>query len=283
MILAAPISGSLTNVSIDGWDIAFAVVTLVIAWILGRITQRTVLRLAGRVEGISPDLRVLAARLSKYFVLLIGIGIALGFLGAPVQPLLAAVVIVGIVAALALRGIADNFAAGVIIQTRRPIHVGDDIEALGHIGVVRELNSRAVVIENLQGAMVHLPNAKLLDNPIVNHSTRPSRCSEVEVELSSDEEPLELSHAVRASTSGVAGVLAEPAPTVAVTGVEPGKLVAVVRFWHEPASTAGVTGAVIGALAHDFRARGTPATVTWTSTLAPPLSAAPPAPAPPRP
>ncbi|WP_366518579.1 mechanosensitive ion channel domain-containing protein [Herbiconiux sp.] len=47
---------------------------------------------------------------------------------------------------LALRGVSANFTAGIILQTRHPINVGDDIEFDEFHGVVQELNGRSVVL-----------------------------------------------------------------------------------------------------------------------------------------
>lgn len=51
-------------------------------------------------------------------------------------------IILGVVLALVLRGIADNFAAGVVIQSRHPVRLGDEIDALRYVGTVRALNGR---------------------------------------------------------------------------------------------------------------------------------------------
>jgi hypothetical protein len=63
-------------------------------------------------------------RLTKYLVYAVGVGVAVAVLGASLQPILAAVVIVGVVMVLALRGIADNFASAIVLQTRRPVQLG---------------------------------------------------------------------------------------------------------------------------------------------------------------
>ena len=60
-------------------------------------------------------------------------------------------IVFGVILALALRGIADNFAAGIVLQTRRPIHIGDEVESLGYVGNVLEMDGRAVVIETFDG------------------------------------------------------------------------------------------------------------------------------------
>ncbi|HKA05155.1 MAG TPA: mechanosensitive ion channel domain-containing protein [Acidimicrobiales bacterium] len=250
------------NPTIDGWDVAFALISLIVAWLLGRLAQRGVLRLADRLDGLTPDLRALAGRITKYFVFVIGVGVALGFLGAPVQPLLAAAVIVGIVVVLAMRGVADNFAAGIVLQTRRPIHVDDEIETLGHTGIVRELNGRAVVIETPQGAFVHLPNSKVLDSPIVNHSARSAQRSEVEIRLSGSA----MLDGVRTATAAASGVLADPAPSVLLTAVEPERVTAVVSYWHAPGSAAAVTATVIEAVAEQLRLNGQPTDISAKRT-----------------
>jgi small-conductance mechanosensitive channel len=118
---------------ITGTEIVVAVIVLVISWIAARMARRAVLEVLAKLSGVSEDLRQLAGRLTKYFVLLIGFGVALTVLGASVQPFITAAIIVAVVAGLALRGVAENFAAGVVIQTRRPIQIGDDIRALNHV------------------------------------------------------------------------------------------------------------------------------------------------------
>jgi Flp pilus assembly secretin CpaC len=81
----------------------------------------------------------LLARIVGYLVIFLGVGIALSLVGAPIQPLLAAAIVVVAVLGLALHGIAENFAAGVLLQTRRPIHVGDEVQSLGFEGNVVEI------------------------------------------------------------------------------------------------------------------------------------------------
>src|SRR5262245_45119418 len=121
--------------TVTGWDLALALVVLIASYVLARLSRRTVTRLLDHVEGVTPDVRSLVERVTFYFVFLVGVGVALSIFGVPVEPLLTAAVIVGVIAVLALRGVAENFAAGVVLQTRRPIQLGDTVESLGHRGV----------------------------------------------------------------------------------------------------------------------------------------------------
>jgi small conductance mechanosensitive channel len=267
------IADRVTTSNITGSDLLIAAIVMVVAWVVSRFARRAVVDLLGRLEGVSEDMRQLAGRLTKYFVLLIGVGVALTFLGAPIQPLLSAAIIVAVVAALALRGIADNFAAGVVIQTRRPIQLGDHVEALGHAGIVRQLNGRSVVIETADGKMVHLPNAKVLDSPIVNSSTSAARQGEVEVRSAGVDDVDGTVDAVIAATASVPGVLAEPAPVMLLQQIEPKQLTALVHFWHGPDSGPSVVSAVVRGIAEAERRRGVVTTVLASSPGSKPSSA----------
>lgn len=138
---------------------------------------------------------------------------------------------IGVVLALALRGIAENFAAGIVLQTRRPIEVGDEVDSLDYVGDVVEMNGRAVIIETFDGRRVHLPNSEVLSNPLVNHTERGARRSTVEVRSRSrefEETLRDLADVVAA----VPGVLPEPPPAVYLTSIDPVRVTALVQFWH---------------------------------------------------
>lgn len=187
-------------------------------------------KLLTRLQGLSDHLRDLAARAAGYVVLFVGFGIALSIIGVPIQPLLTAVIVIGVVLALALRGIAENFAAGIVLQTRRPIEVGDEVDSLDYVGDVVEMNGRAVIIETFDGRRVHLPNSEVLSNPLVNHTERGAR-STVEVRSRSrefEETLRDLADVVAA----VPGVLPEPPPAVYLTSIDPVRVTALVQFWH---------------------------------------------------
>src|SRR6185312_3350029 len=171
----------LASDNISGWDLALAAGVILAAWIASVFAKKGVLAVLGRLEGISKGAAILTARIVRYVVLLAGIGVAFAFLGASIQPLIAVALIVVAVVFLALRGISANFAAGVVLQTRHPIKVGDEIEVDGYVGVVQELNGRSVVITTVDGRMVHVPNSQLLNQPLVNHSELGRRRSQINV------------------------------------------------------------------------------------------------------
>ena len=272
-LLAVSLDDVISKSTVSAWDVALAVATLVIAWIAGRYAGRGVMRLASRLGGVNDDLRQLAGRVAKYSCWLLGAGIALTFLGAEIQPLLAAALIVAVVAILAIRGVTDNFAAGVVIQSRRPVHIGDEIEVLDQTGIVREMNSRAVVIETFDGRMVHLPNSKVLDEPLANHTLLGARRADVEVRVERTDSVTGILDALRAAATAADGVLVDRGVTVTLVGTDPQQLRVIVRYWHHPMTSFTTTTAVVDSLASVLADRSLTAAVT---SPVPPLMPAPP-------
>lgn len=259
---------------ISGWDLLIATLVVIAGWVVSIFVKRGATALLTRTPGISPGATLLIARIAKYVVILLGIGIGLSFLGASVQPLLAIAIIVGVVIALALRGVADNFAAGVVLQSRHPIKPGDEIATGEYVGTVLELNGRTVILRTVDGRTVHVPNGRLLQDPVVNHSQAGARRSEVEVRAAAGVLPPErLGEMLAAAASAVDGVHATvPAQTLIIT-VEPRRITARVRYWHHPMHGVVVTSGVVTALAAACAERQLPASVT-SALPSPPLTAA---------
>ena len=273
-LLAVSLDDVISKSTVSAWDVALAIATLVIAWIAGRYAGRGVMRLASRLDGVNDDLRQLAGRVAKYSCWLLGAGIALTFLGAENQPLLAAALIVAVVAILAIRGVTDNFAAGVVIQSRRPVHIGDEIEVLDQTGIVREMNSRAVVIETFDGRMVHLPNSKVLDEPLANHTLVGARRAEVEVRVEHTGPVTDLLDTLREAAAAAEGVVPDRAVTATLVGTDPERVRVIVRYWHRPMTSYAATTAVVEALASVLADRSLAAAVS--SPVPPPMPAPPP-------
>lgn len=238
---------TLPETSIEPLDAIIAAVVVLIGWILSRVTRRAVTRFMSRLDGMTPEMKRLAARSAGYVVLFAGFGVALTILGFPVQPFLAVALVILVVVVLAGRGIAENFAAGVVIQTRRPISIGDEVDSLGYNGFVKDMDGRAVVVETWDGRIVHLPNSEVLANPLVNDTNRGVRRSEVEVRVeSADVEGTR--RRILEATRSAEGVLTEPEPVVNLTAVDPDRVTTLVQFWHEPPSGRWVTSNVIASI-----------------------------------
>jgi small conductance mechanosensitive channel len=280
---AAPIEGPavkfksyLDGSTIGPWNALAAVLIAVVSFFAWRIARKASLRLLANLSGISQPVRLVISRIVGYVVLLTGLGAALAVLGAPLEPVLTVSFLIIAVLALALRGIADNFAAGVVIQTRKPIHLGDSIKTNGYVGIVKEVNGRAVVIECTDGRTVHIPNALVLTTPIVNETTHGTLRSDLEVRVAGGPQQVqEVCALIVAAASKAPGVRDDPGPYIRIQSIEPDRFIVLLRFWYPWPSTRKVTGDVIAAVASQLREAGRRATVTVPG-LFPPLPPSPP-------
>lgn len=238
-----------TTSTIDGWDVILAVLVVVLSIVAARVSRRAMLRLFGRVKGVPGDSARIIANVVKYFVLLVGVGVALNFVGATVQPLTTAAIVAGVVAILVLRGVAGNFGAGLVLQTRGPFKPGDEVELMGYVGTVKELNGRAVVIETVSGDTIHFANGQVVSVPMINRTATGRRRTELEIGATLSTAYDELRNAVATAVRGTKGVLPDPPPTTVAYRLEPDRVVFRVVFHHTSTDSAMVSGDVIDTVA----------------------------------
>ncbi|MDR2998201.1 MAG: mechanosensitive ion channel family protein [Microbacterium sp.] len=258
---------------VQWWQLVVAVIVGILGWIAAHFARKGMAALLSRVPNVPEAYVQPVARGVEYLVIAFGIGLALAILGANIQPLLAVVILVGVVVVLVLRGTADNFASSVMIQSRRTVQVGDIVQVDtpdGAItGTVTELNARAVILVSSDGATVHVPNAKLLSDSVVNLSSHGRLRSQVQVRLERRED--DTVDALLSRLTGVAGTaspsISDPAATV--QAVSPERVIATVRFWHPPADGLSATSEVVRALSDAFHAEKREATVSSAGAPAP--------------
>jgi small-conductance mechanosensitive channel len=256
------------SATISGWDILFAVLALIAGFVFGSLARRAVLAVGSRWPNVSSALITLLARVTKYLVVLLGVGVALAFLGANLQPLIVAVILVATISALALRDVAGNFGAAIVLQSRRPIDVGDSVQILGHTGTVQDLNARAVIIHTADGRSVHIPNSSVLDNPLINLSELGGARMSIQVAVLTDEPFDSVSARLSGAVAAVDGVLDRPVQ-VRATHLAQDRMSCSVDFWHGAADGPVVVSAVLVAVMQAMRDAGVTATVTSAETADP--------------
>jgi len=226
----------------------WAVVALVVAWILSRMVRRVSRRLLGGVLGLDDDAKRLISQFAGYFVILLGVALAVSLLGGDATPMLIVLVLVGVVITLASKSIAENFVSGLILQTRGTVRLGDEISAMGHTGTVFELNGRSVVITTPDGRNVHLPNVELLDGPLANHTSFGSRRSELEVRLGTNHDHDSMTASLAQAVSGCPHVSGDHPVTVDLVKTTKTTTDLAVRFWHDATDSSLAVGEVHRAL-----------------------------------
>ena len=157
-----------TNVSLldlgrDGIIVILAV--MLSLWLSGLIEQRLL-----RMSHLDNNVRVVMAKLFRALLILIGMLIALSFVGIDLTVLSVFGGAIGVGIGLGLQKLASNYIAGFTILLDRSIRVGDMITVDNRFGVVSKVTSRYVVVRGLDGVEAIVPNETLVTTTVLNHS-----------------------------------------------------------------------------------------------------------------
>lgn len=228
-------TNDLIDASSIGWsDVIGAIVAVIVGFALGGIARRLTKRALRRFPDMTEGFATIAARMVGWLVVLLGIVVGALLLGFNTGPMVIFLVIIGAVLFLSGRSLVENFGAGVILQTRAPFRLGDQIVHSDHTGVVMEINGRTTIIETPDGKTVHIANGDILRDPIVNLTAQGQRRSDVTVGVEYGTDLDRARAIIEAAVVANDGVFADPEPEVYAAQFGDSSIDFVVRYWHAP-------------------------------------------------
>lgn len=217
------------GLTLGDWLLAVAILVGGIA--IGRLARTLIARRFAEEEGeISAATTI--GRSVGMVLSLAGFVYALVILGVRLTPLLGAIGIGGIAVALAAQTVLTNALASTLLQLRHPFRRGDEIRTNDHEGRVVDVNFRTVVLVSPDGERIFIPSSKVIDEPIVNLTTRRRRRTTLEVGIDYDADLPAALALLHQAVASVDGVLSHPAPEVLVAGFGESSIELSIRFWH---------------------------------------------------
>ncbi|MGE5197338.1 MAG: mechanosensitive ion channel family protein [Deltaproteobacteria bacterium] len=144
----------------------------ILIFIIGKWIARLLSKIAGTAMQKAKLNETLASFLKNivYYVLLIFVCIAaLNKIGFETTSFVALLGAAGLAVGLALQGSLANFAAGVMLILFQPFKVGDEVDAGGASGIVKEIQIFSTVMEASDKKTIIVPNAKITADKIVIH------------------------------------------------------------------------------------------------------------------
>jgi small conductance mechanosensitive channel len=166
-------------------------VAVLLAFVIDRFLIGRAVRAAERMETsqISREARTrlsLIRRLISLAIILFGIGLALSQfteIRRLATGLLASTAVLGLILGFAGRTVIANFVAGVLMAIRQPIRIGDLITLGEEVhGRVVDIALTYTAVDRGDGSMLVVPNEKVINEVVVNHSAGNPRAP-VEVEV----------------------------------------------------------------------------------------------------
>ena len=219
---------------VTGWDFAIAVAVVIAAILLGRLVTKVVLRWLPEVDGVPEQVSLTLSRIAGYTVIVVGVVYAASWVGVDTGPIFLLILLLAVVAFFSMRPLLENFAAGLILQTRSPFEIGDEITLDAYSGEVVEIDSRTVRILTPDGIQVRLTNADVIGGTLVNMTREGARRTTVSVGVAYGTDLGRAREVLRNAVNSVDGVLVSPEAEIHLVRFNESSIDFELRFWHPP-------------------------------------------------
>lgn len=249
-----------TWISEKGVDFAINVISaaliFLVGWLVIRLIGAAVLRALtrnGKKKTLFTSFVSSVVMKICWAILLV---MVLGRLGVDVAPLIAGFGVTGFILGFAFQESLGNLASGMMIAINEPFKVGDVVDAAGHTGAIVEVNMMATVMATADNKRIVLPNKSVWGGPIVNYSALDKRRVDLQVGIAYGENVERAISVIRETVAKVPGVLAEPAPAVAVAGLDESQVTINVRPWSKTGDYWAVYSGVLQAVKEELDRAG---------------------------
>ena len=249
-----------TWISEKGVDFAINVISaaliFLVGWLVIRLIGAAVLRALtrnGKKKTLFTSFVSSVVMKICWAILLV---MVLGRLGVDVAPLIAGFGVTGFILGFAFQESLVNLASGMMIAINEPFKVGDVVDAAGHTGAIVEVNMMATVMATADNKRIVLPNKSVWGGPIVNYSALDKRRVDLQVGIAYGENVERAISVIRETVAKVPGVLAEPAPAVAVAGLDESQVTINVRPWSKTGDYWAVYSGVLQAVKEELDRAG---------------------------
>ena len=124
----------------------------------------------------------------RYIILTVGIISALSEIGIDTKALLTSLGVAGLTLGFAAKDTLSNLISGIFIFWDRPFVLGDLVEFGGYYGRVDQNTMRSTRLVTVDGKMVAIPNANIVNSPVVSYTNFPHLRIDIEVTVGVEED-----------------------------------------------------------------------------------------------
>jgi potassium-dependent mechanosensitive channel len=153
--------------------IVFVLMLVASVW-LARLAKSAAQRALEKRPNVDRGSARVIARLVQYFVLAVGLGIAIQTLGVDLATLFAAGAFLAVGVGIAMQGVAQNFVAGVSLLLERTIKPDDILAVDGRVVRITRLGFRAAVARTRDEEDLIIPNSLLASQIVTNYTLHDS-------------------------------------------------------------------------------------------------------------
>jgi len=207
-----------------------AIIIFLVTLYVARLGFRFVARAMERRK-VDPELGLLLSRITQIAIVILGTIWALATVDFDVTGFVAGLGIIGFTIGFALKDVAENFVAGVLLLLQQPFDIGDAVEAGGFSGTVTNIEIRTTTVRTWDGLLVIIPNAQVYSNPITNFSKVDQRRINIDVGVGYESD-LQKAHDLMLEVAAkLPGIKDDPAPFVVFKEFADSSINATLYFW----------------------------------------------------
>jgi small conductance mechanosensitive channel len=171
----------------DLWHVGLKILVVVVIFVVGRGVIRKFVKWLDRIvekRDVDRSLRTFVKSLVNIVLYLVLFYVVIAYFGVNTSLFVAMFAAAGLAIGMALSGVFQNFAGGVMILLLKPFKVGDWIEAQGESGTVLDIRLFNTVLRTADNQTILLPNGSLSTSIIQNTNAAKTRRVEWIIQLS---------------------------------------------------------------------------------------------------
>ena len=208
---------------------------LFVFWIIYRVTQRPLMRLLAWRGVQTANAELLVNTVYRVILFIIAVVIAAGQLGINLTAVVAGLGIAGIALGFAAQDTLANIISGVLIYIDKPFKIGQWITVGNMYGRVQKITMRTTRIRTLDNTFVVIPNQKIANEVLVNHSSHGELRIVVPFGIAYRESIPRVRGVLIQALSEIKGVRKDPPPTVVAEGFGDSAINMLARVWVDNA------------------------------------------------
>lgn len=213
-------------------ELAFALLILVVGWVISTLIGRSIRRMAQRSKRVDPTIVPILYSVTVWGVRVFVIVAVLARLGVQTASLIAVLGAAGLAIGLALQGTLQNIAAGIMLLVLRPLRAGEYVSVVGQgEGTIEEVGLFMTRLIQFDGVHILLPNSLVWGNPLINYSRNATRRLDVAVGVRYGDDLDGAIAALQSLIDGYEGVLPDPAPRVMASEYRDSTIMVNIRVW----------------------------------------------------
>ncbi len=219
--------------NLDNW--IASVIIVIISWVIAKMAAGAIKNkiIEKKGEDIHESALILVERITTIVILTIGITIAAAINGLNFTAVIGALSL-GI--GFALKDIIGNFISGVIMLSQDRIKIGDLIKVGDLIGTIVSIDTRATILQAIDGTEVVIPNQAMLNEKLISYTTNPFRRVELLVGVDYSTDLPMVTSLIKGVMDKDKNIVPKPQSQVLVDEFADSSINLKIRFWVESSS-----------------------------------------------